>query len=901
MRPLSFVAQKTFRLIIFGETGAGYDFSKISSLLKAQMAGLLAISAGDLNDSVVESGALYNKESFISKNFAQLTFNLSQPLIKSRQEKISDLKSRLHRGDVQITDSDGTRFSIPKQDLLGAIDDRNYMVQFEYGTARFYAGDQLYETSASSLTLVCPSSQVSYSSDPKFVTDYSVAPNRSVSAKIVYSKPCPAPIFYSFAFALVALNDFDSVTQGNPAGASDAIQKRFNEILNRGAYATRTTLTPLTLNGTYQASNFVMLKAVQVKFDMRCVVEPNVSPLAPLLSKLPWPLISVGSTTLFIPAQKYDQSGVVTLAKPLISEQLSFQMVAYAQVPLGGSKALTEGVTGQLSAILHLPLSCFRKPLIRRDFNTEFLINITSVCTGDGLFEISQANATFWRLLLANELTLRAPDGRDYLAQPLSKRRIVTSFFVLSWANLKQVGFSNLLQHLPVRNVFHHRKCEFYHVGTDVAMPVWIIDAAVYVSSCAELEAIGRLQKETLGFVQGGKKIQLLDQELDMGYLRRCSEFDQSTILYFNIRASIEPILNRPGERVVFALRCQFDEGQSAGLFDNLQKVVQIDSDLGALFANNRLEDRSTIALGNCTTKFLLQIDWYALTLFNVVPGPYQAAAGGFSGVANATEFASTIITQYLQYYDIAPNRLLPGTNVSRVSEAGFYNGQWSRALLTDVIQISFAVATITGLQGADRPTHGATTFTYNNQQFFAPLQLANGSGVHPRRVRTIEILIACPLSQLPFNNISKFVDDFKEKLTQWTSIQPDFFTGHEIGPWTVQIRSTGFRINVTDQFMGRTIDLDAIYGDFTKTLATNKMAIKDEYSYPIHILPLKPNNFIIVNRYDETYLKMVPGICASVVLVLTVAYIDLKIRIGSWLKKRAASRIAVSSPSQAE
>ena len=367
------------------------------------------------------------------------------------------------------------------------------------------------------------------------------------------------------------------------------------------------------------------------------------------------------------------------------------------------------------------------------------------------------------------------------------------------------------------------------------------------------------------------------------------AHFGQCTHNYLvSPRFSIQPTINRPRERVRFYLASTFERSRGDDLLPALVPLITAVSNFSIIFSATD-EDASN------TTSCALQIDWCYLS---VLVDPSSAFR---SGIQNGSQFASAVAQQYLQYYNISEKGLLPGSKVSSVDYAGYYNGNWAAAMMTGVIQVSFAVATVTGLQEVNRPTHGGITLTYNNETLFAPLQFVNGSAVYPAQIRTIEILIACPINILPWNNLTVFVGNFRKQVIEWTKIPTKFFMGNEIGPWIINDESTQFRLNVTDQVLNHTINLNVLYGNFTKKLATNKMTIKDEYNYPIHILPLKKHNFIIVGPYDEMYLKTVPGIAATVILVLTVAYMDISFRIKSWFKKRAANKIAVSAQPQAE
>lgn len=100
-------------------------------------------------------------------------------------------------------------------------------------------------------------------------------------------------------------------------------------------------------------------------------------------------------------------------------------------------------------------------------------------------------------------------------------------------------------------------------------------------------------------------------------------------------------------------------------------------------------------------------------------------------------------------------------------------------------------MATVTGLQEVDRPTHRGLAFAYNNETLFAPLQYANGSAVYPAQVRTLEILIACQFTTLVGDNETAFVHDFKKQVVSWTKIPSDYLMEHAIAPY--KQRSTQF------------------------------------------------------------------------------------------------------------
>ena len=571
-------------------------------------------------------------------------------------------------------------------------------------------------------------------------------------------------------------------------------------------------------------------------------------------------------------------------------ETLSFQLIGMEKC-LAVYDTLRSIFIQQLSEILNLNKDCFRNPVLESGDYLIFHCNISSVCETD-VVDIGAANVTFWRLLKENNLIFEIRQGEKHLAQSLTDNVVAVHLFIFIEKKPTMEYIQQLLKSrfpdLSIRDIAQPSWATALNNDAFVGKGLWNI-LLTGIFSCAQLKKMRQVPKTQPDSVYWMTTL-LTGQNIPCSLDPEYSADDH--IVY----PPIPPSVNKPKERVVFNLTGQFNDDETIDNEDKLLAFLQKSSNIDSDFGNLILTQEVTIC-AKISSKNSLQIDWYNLKMLTDRGGVLKR----FSGSQDRIDFVSALVGQYLEYYNISQKALLPGTNVTGVSYAGIYNGEWTEAMLTDVIQLSFAVATITGLEEVNRVTHGGIPFDYKYETLFAPLQFTNGSVINSTKIRTIEILIACPLTNLPKNNVTLFVDEFKKQLTKWTNIPPDFFMDHEIGPWTINTRSTQFRLNATNQFRNQTIDLDSLYGNFTVQLNTNKMAVMDEYNYPIHILPLKDNTFIIIGRYDETLLKAVPGIAATVILVLTVCYMDIKFRIKAWIKKRAAKNNAVSPQSQAE
>ena len=835
-----------------------------------------------MGDWSVVCGVFYNNETFASQHFVQVSFNVNSALATSKQEYFSNLKTSLEKGNVKFKQT-----IAPKQDFKGQVSVTRIV---PIVTERAYydlISDQVYKTNTTRYTLACPS-EISYSLDQSLLTK--VTDSIQMTNSKVYSEPRPSPSLYIFNLTFLAINDYDKTVQGS-SYPNTLIQRRLNRFLDK-AYVSKVTLSKVTLEGTYSSTKIPIVKCIHVELEIRSIAGSDENPLEPLLGK-EWPSIVADNTTLIIPEQIYNLSGgSPQLRVPPVMQELSFQLIDNKEY-LAGDDRLASSFVQQLSTILSLPRTCFRQPRLQRGDYLTFSCNITSVCQ-DGVVEIGNANATFWHLLNADQLIIRHGDQGGLLAGLVPSCQITLVLYILakSAPTNKNVGLllEKRFPDIVVLNIQNYFVQLSDFIILNVTMNAWRTNIATTMPCSYREKIIGtmRTDKWTVGTKWTDMSFELADGTTmtipDQYYVRG----DTGCRIYTYGPNTISPVVNRPRERVRFNLTSDFQISETdkflVALID--KRFATADSNFSSFFNN------SGQGKGSPPSKYALQIDWYNLF---ILTDP-RSALKGSSGIRNISDFTSAIIRQYTQYYNISEKAFLPGSKVSGINYLGIYNGELIPAMLTDVIQVSFAVANVTGIQEFDRPLHGDTIFRYNNETLYAPLQFANGSVVYLPHIRTIEILIACPLTNLPRNNITLFVDEFKKQLTKWTNIPPDFFMDHEIGPWTINTRSTQFRLNATNQFRNQTIDLDSLYGNFTVQLNTNKMAVLDEY-----ILPLKNHTFIIIGRYDETYLKTVPGIAATVILVLTVCYMDIKFRIKSWIKKRAAKRNAVSPQSQAE
>ena len=867
---------------------------------KNQTAAQLNVSIDDLWDWSVYAGAIYDNETFISKNFVQISFNVSKAIVASKLE-IFDKQSDNFKSTFTLQPSFDKLFL--ERNNKGNFDINRIEIMLEHYNE---ISGQVYETKTNSFTLACPS-EINYSLNRSLFSNVSHGLILTQATNsVVYSKPCSSPRFYMFDYVFLALNDYGKTVRGSP-NLPSSIQSQFNQLLdNSGTWVTGVALSEHSLQGTYKSSTILIVNCIRVKLEVRSIVDPGENPLVPLLAK-EWPPIMADNTALIIPKQnKLFKEDTPELHTAPVIETLSFRM--FDEQYLGDHDPLVSSLVQQSSTTLNLPTTCFRQPQLERGdyYDNDYLIfrcNVSSVCD-DGVVDISAANATFWRLLDSNQLIFQNEVGVPRLAKRIPDIELRIHFIVISESKPTKENVEPLVRRqfpdLPEFHLEDNDIVEIYDDTANVAINARRIKirTSMYFNLLDSSWIFSFIKKfenwpEKLLDMADGTTITIPDQYIGpFGAFPAGLHFH----LYYSVTPSfaIRPVVNRPRERVRFNLKSSFERSKDDDLLTTLvtNKAASVDKIFSSLFKAG-LYDLKKID----NTKYMLQIDWYNLSI-RTEPG---SGINGFSSIPNMTDFATTLVLQYLQYYNISDKGLLTGSTVSGVDYAGFYNGKLATATMTDVIQVSFAVATVTGLQEVNRPTHGGITLTYKNETLFAPLQFVNGSAVYPAQIRTIEILIACPINMLPWNNLTVFVANFRKQLTEWTKIPSYFFMNHDIGPWTISDRSTQFRLNVTDQVMNRSIALDALYGNFTTKLANNKITIKDEYNYPIHILPLKKHNFIIVGPYDETYLKTVPGIAATVILVLTVAYVDISFRIKSWFKKRAANRIAVSVQPQAE
>ena len=892
--------QENYKLIITGEIGSENYLAKFSLAVRTKIADSIGISIGELNDSRIDFGSFYDNRTFVSQDFLKISFNMSSKLNTSQDDRLAELKKNVEQGSLQFKDSGGLQWNIPRQNFKGSLSAYPSLVAAALNR-RYYnkMTGQAGEIAVNHASLICMPDNTLKENVP-IIDKWIPRSNLSFRANQfkVYSKPCESPNLFIFELYFIATNDYKTVSS-NLKNVSYAIQNQLNLFLqNSDSKVLDVKLSKIAINGTYQMPTVAIRECIQVILKVRSISNSPTDPLESLLGE-PWPPIYVNNVKLFIPAQKFgDTFRNVQLNLALARQTLPFQLVGSIRY-LGDEGLLASNVTKQLSSIMNLSAGCFSKPQLLYNRDVIFYIDISSICD-DGVVDISDANDTFWRLLNAGDLVLQDVSGHPCLAQAITTQVIRLCIFIITELNPASGEMSEVRQTL-----YHYFQKLFdrnhdpnysasagliYDTNTNVAMKTLRVDIRLAMP-CGELKKVNILNGTTLGSIDGTRVT------IPKQILRR----HQECLSNFNwvgsmevITMFIQPVLDEANVRVRYNLSCFYNESQEEHLLATLQSKAHTGSNFGALFQHNKAEMLFNFP-DKCPTNYLLEINWFKLNVLVDSRGVLK----GFSGIQNTTDFASAFISQYLAYHEISEKRLLPGTNVSGVAYAGFYNGQWTPEMLTDVIQVSFVVVTITGLQGVDRPTHGGFAITYNNETLFAPLQYANGSAVDPAQIRNLEILIECEFRTLVESNETAFVDDFKRQVSTWTKIPSDYLMYHAIG--TYKPKSTQFRLNVTSQFRNESIDLDALYGNFTQMLGKNKMTIKDEYNYPIHILPLRDHTFIIIDSYDETYLKTVPGITAAVILILTVGYMDIKFRIKSWCKKRVASRNAISPQSQAE
>lgn len=902
-------------MIVYGETGPESNLTKWSLNVKEQISNWLSgkseesedasdsdpnddpanntdsdnpanVTIGDLNDSSIQVGAFYDPETFVSQHFIQLSLNLTQ-------NALSTLKGKLKK--TQLRDLDDSTLNIPAQDFKGQVlEPKLDILEKEY-VVEFYNSNtsQVFQVKSYRLTLVCPS-EMEYSLDNvKALINNETGSNSianhsfSMSGVKIFSQPCTATKIYIFQLPLIALNDYDQTVPNDEAGFTSAIRDRFNQLINNDSmYVYSVQVNYFPLNGTYDMTNVTIRDCVEIVLNVRSIVNTFDNPLAPLLAKMPLPPSALNN--LIIPTQTYDGFRTKFMVD-IVQETFSFHL---AGLGLGamviGNYGDALNLTAQLSNILRLPFSCFQDSLFVRDKEcTQFHINVTSVC-GDRMVDIVEANSTFLRLLNGGNLILKGVNGEKYLAQPLAERKILIEFIILTDLKTNENDLESFLTlHVPKLMISDESYTQLYrgelvngvtNIATRILRVVFLAEM-----NCSYAAKIKVLDSTTLGIVNGSQ-MAIPKQTIDAGILRKCP-FSSNIKLQYSVSptVAIQPVLGKLKERARFNLSTKFDYTTKDDVLATLQN--QTYNNFSGIL-NNSVTD---IEDGE-ETQYQLQIDWYNLSVL-VEPA---SALRGFSGVTSKSDFLTVAMQKYLDWHKIPQNQILPGTNASGVAYAGMYNGKMNTNMLTDVIQVSFAVANIVTLGAQNRDTHGGYTFEYNNETLLVPLQYANGSAVKATHIRTIEILIAYDFKMLVANNERGFVEMFKRQVSTWTNISSEFFMNYTMGPFGE--KDTAFRLNATAQYRNKTIDLEALYSNFTIKLDTNKMAIKDDTGYPIHILPLKVNNFIIIRYYDETKLKSVPAIAATVILIVTVAYIDIiEFRIKRWYKKREAKRNAIT------
>ena len=182
-------------------------------------------------------------------------------------------------------------------------------------------------------------------------------------------------------------------------------------------------VTNVTLRGIYNSStddSYIadIASCIQVTLQMRSIAGVDDNPLEPLLEKKWPPIRTADKKKLIIPEQnKRLSSKMPQLQVTPVKEMLSFQLTGLGNF-FGDGLDLEDSFKKQLSTILNLSTTCFDKPLLKRDDYFNFYCNISSVCD-DRTVSISDATATFRRLLNDNQLIMHDLNGNMFVARSL--------------------------------------------------------------------------------------------------------------------------------------------------------------------------------------------------------------------------------------------------------------------------------------------------------------------------------------------------------------------------------------------------------------------------------------------------------------------------------------------------
>ena len=447
--------QETLQIILFEETSPESDLAKLNSALKSQLANLLNLSTEELLDWRLDFGAFYNNKTFFSQQFVQISFNLSSASIACKQQYLSGIKNSSGDGKLQLFDSNGLQLNVPVQDLRGGIQCTKSegpkdltgpcdCIEAKSATIAHYsvATDQVCEFTGSYHSIVC-SSQVQYCLD-QVIPFFSIYLNRSyeilVTNRTINREPCFSPTLAVYLFPILALNDFETMKITVPP---KAIADQINKFLNNTDVFIVDALIfdKLPITATYKKSTIPIIDGTLIKLQVQSVVRSvGDSPIEPQLVIKGWPPFAINNTKVIIPEQDCKQTLITAIVVETFSFRLSITNKRNSPV-VPGQLSFIE----QLSHVLDVPATCFQVPqykIIHKNHNVGqkfrslmdyyLQVNISSMC-GHDIIDIGRANATFWQLLNAGQLTLKGVNGQYYLALSIRKVDHVTiQFFIIT-------------------------------------------------------------------------------------------------------------------------------------------------------------------------------------------------------------------------------------------------------------------------------------------------------------------------------------------------------------------------------------------------------------------------------------------------------------------------------------
>ena len=271
-------------------------------------------------------------------------------------------------------------------------------------------------------------------------------------------------------------------------------------------------------------------------------------------------------------------------------------------------------------------------------------------------------------------------------------------------------------------------------------------------------------------------------------------------------------------------------------------------------------------------------------------------------------DFNASVTDNSAEFLTMAKNLLLNMLNFSqsqfinlktnRIAYPGLFNGKFTPELFSNVIQLTLVTFSITNdSQAVLNYSYGAQSFDWNASRLYIPSQNSSGVTRVNLQIRTVSMEILSSREMLVGDSGSAYFEYFKLQLSYVIGIPTGLFLDYRTEP--SKVKFLAYHVNVSNYFNGSLIEINAPIDAFYKKLAFNKMKLKDATEFPVHIVPFNlQHKFIVISKYDETYLFNGSLIAGFTTLLICVIHAEIRYGMRLWKKRWYANAGAVF-PSQ--